>query len=523
MAARVSSGLVQRLSGRVSAFRAVDLAAAEPADLAAATPVALATAPVARPVFAMDRASVIKLRPDLVSLIRGHRLSDLIAGAQTSHPDQRSQVVTRSIPFVFNPNDDPNRLIYRSLHGAADLSDEWRKSAAGWLRDSGFPNTVYRLPDEMRLAFDPELGTPHVVVTLHKDDQGSTSVRVLLRIAPWQDPRKVLQTRELVRSEAAHVIVGPVQSATLRLGGSFPENVKVLGGEVSVPLSEGADLLLELSLEYFQLLSGMLGGAVGLPGEVMVTFAGSAAEGEQPEPVQVPVRVDLRMDKVNELPVAVEVLAAGEISPTAVRVTNKSGTAIRVGGCEAVFLQIDDSSVVPLGAHPARCTTAFPLELAKDGTAELTFEPVEPQEGDWWNAVLVDLLDKTMVDDARTLLVRANELAGSGELTWDLTVVSPLFGAAALPERWANLVAVEVEISAPGFDSTTVALRKDTPSRTLTMRKPLSELVAGNAAGIQTATYRVRNNYVDHQGQWTEAQQQSGQELFVYPNPAPGD
>jgi hypothetical protein len=116
-------------------------------------------------------------------------------------------------------------------------------------------------------------------------------------------------------------------------------------------------------------------------------------------------------------------------------------------------------------------------------------------------------------------VVRANELAGSGELAWDLTVVSPILAAAALPEQWANLVAVEVEISAPGFDTTTVALRKDMPSRTLTMRKPLSELVAGSAAGVQTATYRVRNKYVDHQGEWTEAQQQPGQELFVYPNP----
>jgi hypothetical protein len=131
----------------------------------------------------------------------------------------------------------------------------------------------------------------------------------------------------------------------------------------------------------------------------------------------------------------------------------------------------------------------------------------------------VDLLDKTMADDAQTLLVRANELAGSGGPARDLTVVSPIFAAAALPERWANLVAVEVEISARGFDTTTVALRKDMPSRTLTMRKPLSELVVGSAVGVQTATYRVHNNYVDHQAQWTEAQQQPGQELFVHPNP----
>ena len=76
----------------------------------------------------------------------------------------------------------------------------------------------------------------------------------------------------------------------------------------------------------------------------------------------------------------------------------------------------------------------------------------------------VDLLDKTMADDARTLLMRANELAGSGGPARDLTVVSPIFAAAALPERWANLVAVEVEISARGFDTTTVALRKDMPA-----------------------------------------------------------
>ena len=55
-----------------------------------------------------------------------------------------------------------------------------------------------------------------------------------------------------------------------------------------------------------------------------------------------------------------------------------------------------------------------------------------------------------------------------------------------------------------------MVLRRDPPRRTITLRKPLAELVAGGAAGIQTATFRVRNNYADHQGQWTAPQQQSG-------------
>src|SRR5437016_1806821 len=143
--------------------------------------------------------------------------------------------------------------------------------------------------------------------------------------------------------------------------------------------------------------------------------------------------------------------------------------SITVPGLEHITVFRDDEDATQFYAMPSTPRLArdnqgrllldlpFSLELAKDGTAEMIFEPVEPQEGDWWNAVLVDLLDKTMVDDARTLLARANELAGSGELTWDLTVVSPIFAAAARPERWANLVAVEVEISAPGFDTMTVA------------------------------------------------------------------
>ncbi len=116
--------------------------------------------------------------------------------------ERRQPQLNQWVPFVFDLNDDANRLVYVALHGTADLPLDWRKSAAGWVRDSGFPNTVYRLPDELRLAFDPALGTPHVLTTLHTtgdgNDGGAAGVRVLLRVAPWQDPRKVVQVRELV-------------------------------------------------------------------------------------------------------------------------------------------------------------------------------------------------------------------------------------------------------------------------------------------------------------------------------------
>ena len=447
-------------------------------------------------------------------------LSDVVVGSDhIEHPVEATEVVTRVVPFVFNPHDDPNRPIYRSLHGAANLTDEWRLSAAGWLRDSGFPNTVYRLPDELRLAFDPNLGTPHVITTLHSDADDATSVRVLLRVAPWQDPRLVGQVRELVGAPTAQVVVGPVRSATMRLGGSFPESVRTLGDgtDLTFALAGGVDLLMDLSLEYLQLLCGMLGGPVGLPGQAEVTV-------DQPsgEPVAVSVPVTLRMDTVDDLPVGVEVLESDTGSPTAVRVSNLARTAVRFGGCQAVLVRLQADSVVPLGTYPARCTSPFPVELAAGATVDLTFEQVEPQPDARWNAVHVELLDKAMVEDAEAILLRTNRLAGSGELTWDVVVSSPVF-AAATPPQWATLAAVEVELSAPGFDTTVVELRPGGGARTVTMRKPLAELVTGGAGGIRSTTYRVRNNYLDHQGRWGEPQQQSGEELIVYPNPAPGD
>jgi hypothetical protein len=466
-------------------------------------------------------------------------------------------LVVRQVPFVFDPRDEPNGPIYRALHGTATLSARWRRSAVGWVRDSGFPNTVYRLPDELRLAFNPDLGTPHVITTLYQGAaagaavtpagtgsvavaEGTVGVRVLMRVAPWQDPRQVVQTRELVGARTAQVVVGPVASAVLRLGGSFPEGIRVLGASgdgVPVPLTGAADLLLDLSLEYFQLLCGMIGGAVGLPGQVEVTLtdadpdAGAGDSGT----VTVTVPVNLRMDTVQDLPVSVEVptgsgSASGSASasgsgssPTVVRITNRAGTAVRIGGCAAVFVQASDSSVVPLGTRPARCVSVFPVELAAGASAELALEAVDPRPDDWWNAVLVELLDKTMVEDAGAVLLRTNQVAGSGELTWSVRVSCPVFAAQPRPQRWTNLVALEVEITAPGFDTTTVVLDAATGATTITMRQPLADLVAGRSAGIRTATFRVRNNYTDHQGSWTAPQQQSGTHLIVYPNQSEND
>jgi hypothetical protein len=75
----------------------------------------------------------------------------------------------------------------------------------GWLRRPGYPNTIYRLSDELRLAFNSDLGIPHVLPTLYRDEQGDAKVRVVMRILPWHDPHDHVS---LTNKSGAVVTVG---------------------------------------------------------------------------------------------------------------------------------------------------------------------------------------------------------------------------------------------------------------------------------------------------------------------------
>ena len=54
-------------------------------------------------------------------------------------------------------------------------------------------------------------------------------------------------------------------------------------------------------------------------------------------------------------------------------------------------------------------------------------------------------------------------------------------------------------------------------------RVGLLAVATGAPGGITTVDYRVRNNYLDHQGRWGETRQSSGSDLIAYPNPPEGD
>lgn len=459
-------------------------------------------------------------------VLAGQDLTAIIAAQQTTS-ENRTQTVVRRVPFVFDPHDEQNAAIYHALHGVPDLTDEWVRGEAGWMRGSGQDNTVFRLPDDLRLAWDAELGGPHMIPTLHRTSTGDMRVRLLLRLAPWHDARKLATLRKLIDKPAATVLIGEVDKSMLRMGGSFPEELTVVGNaDAPAPLT-GLDLTLDLSLAYYQLFCEQITTPIGVPGTVDVVLATSppATEGAQASVQATTVAVQLRLDHVDDLPCTVALPAVS--SPRTVTVTNTSGVDITVGGAEVTLLQIDEESVSPIDTCPARCTATFPLTIPSTGSVEVSIEPVDdaatPDAAMIWNGVLFELVDKRLITTPDQMLKHVHELAGASDTSRDLNVTSPVFATATVPDRWKTLVSIEVEVTPPGAAPTSVVLSPTAPTKTIAARITLQDVAAGAPGGITSVGFRVRNNYADHQGQWTESQQQSGTDLVVYPNATPGD
>ena len=451
----------------------------------------------------------------------GIKVSDIIATPQT-RPDARRVGISRSVPFVFEPSEEANGPIYRALHDAAALTDDWQQLGdAGWLRDSDFPNTIFRLPDALRLAWDAETGGPRMAPTLYRDAAGDPRVRLLLRLAPWQDPAKIVLTRRGLDMLSARVVTGQVGTSTLQMGGAFPEELTLVGGAgIGIPLA-GAELAFDVSLSFYEFICQVVTSHEGLSGrvDVIVDVKDDATPDAASVQRSVPVPVQIRLDRVDDLPCTISV-PEGEVSPTVVTVTNSSGADLTIGGCEASFLQVDEESVVPVDLYPARCTSTFPITLVAGASADLTLELTTEADDIVWNGVLVELLDKRLVSAPAAVLRKVHELAPAGASSRDLTISSPVFATGTLPERWATLFSIEVELTTQGGQTLSGVLSLANPTRKLHVPASLADLVAGVGGGIPTVAYRVRNNYVDHQGEWSAAQAQSGDEIVVYPNPA---
>lgn len=454
--------------------------------------------------------------------------------------DFKRVTLERSVPFSFDPELAQNRPIYSALLADESLGDGWVNTSFGWIRDAPFPNTVYRLPDEVRLAYNPDLGLPHMMSALYEDSEGEARVRVTLGAAPWHDPQKLTELRDYLYDSTAGalaspaVVVGGYDAAKLRLTSAFPEEIRSLAGEeAAVSLDGGFKITLDLSLEFYKFLCELLTGGVGLTGEVAVTLETTGAEASsgstdgasssgEPRTIERIVPVRLNLDDLVGLPLEVQV-QKDAISPTQIELHNKAGSSVRVTGCAARLLQYDPNSVVPISVVRASTEAPFPLELEERAAVTVNLQPDTNNDELLWNAVAIELLGQDLTETPTEVLDRVHAVAATATLTWSIAVECPLFLAPSLPEAYAMLYKVEVQISRSGYAAQQVVLGRNAASGTVTMRRGLREVLAEDAGAIGTFTYQVRNVYYDRQGAWSEPKEGEGSNLFIFPNPIEQD
>ncbi|MFZ2489732.1 MAG: hypothetical protein WAZ19_16620 [Anaerolineae bacterium] len=464
-------------------------------------------------------------------LWKPNELAELLRKRQVQ-PNFHTALLTRTLPFTFDANLAQNRAIYAAIRTGEGVSERWESTAFGFVRNAPVANTVYRLPDEIRLAYSDDLNAPHMIpVLFHDAASDETRVRVVLQAAPWHDPQKLADLGDFLYSATAgglaapSVITGGYKEAKLTLTGAFPEQITALKGqEFAVDLEGSFELVLDLTLEFYRFLCELLLRA-GLTGELTVTLENAPAEGAPagtlPDVIVRRVPMRLKLDELVGLPMGVSVSAA-VTSPNKVEISNRSALPVQCGGCIPRLLQVDDNSVTPLEVYKAEATTPFPAALAAGEKLEVQIKPKQgsAQEGLLWNAVQVELLDLQPTVDNEALLNRVHELAPAGSLTQDIVIESPIFRLPQLPDAFAGkLFRLVVELTRPGFAAQQLTLSADKPETVVKMQRTLQDLIKEDAQALLSFTMRVKNVYFTQEGAWSAPQPGEGSSLFIFPNP----
>lgn len=443
--------------------------------------------------------------------------------------DFRRASFTRSVPFTFDAALEQNRLVFAAIRAGEVVPETWSETAFGYVRKAPYPNTIYFMPQEVRLAFNAEMETAHLIPNLYRDEQHDIRVRLTLRAAPWFDPEKVVALRDhLYRSSNGavanpQVVAGGYQQATLQLTTAFPEQIRTLNDTaVLIDLSGGVDVTLDVTLEFYQFLAELLTSPVGIIGEVRVVLQEEpGAEGRPPSKLERTVPVRLRLDSFASLPVSVGV-EGDALRPDQITIGNPSSVPLRVGGCLPRLLQWDDNSVVPLEVFDAITTEDFPRIIAAGDSLQVAVKPRVDGEL-LWNAVDVSLTQLGLQRTATEVLERIHEVAPTGALSWRVNVECPTFQRSPLPPELTDLFRLEVQISRPGFATQKVVLGPDTPAQSVNMQRSLKELMSKRGEDGLAFSYRVRNVYFARQGGWSDEQLADGENLFVFPNPPDTD
>lgn len=437
---------------------------------------------------------------------------------------------TRRIPFFFDRDLDQHGHIFAAIAGGGGIATVWQDTEFGTIRPAEFPNTVYMLPHEYRLSYDPLRGLPHMVPVQYRADDDSFRLRITLRVEPWYDPARIARLKTALAHQSSGaflhptVIPGGVDRATMELRTAFPEDVDMIGadGPVEIDPRTPFDLVLDLSQEFYQLMTGMMTGPMGLNGVVQVALS-QPDEPEDADPDDGAgartIQMRLNFNALGRLPLDIKAVSAA-INPGSVELTNNCAQAVTVSETDITLMQLDENSVSPINIFSAALTGPDPIELEPGTSTTLEFAPEGPETGHVWNAVDLAITNSALALDPEASLRAIHDLADTAAFGWELTVQTFHFqiDQSGLPPQ-DQLMAVEVQMwrdDAPDR-RVQVTLTKDQESDTVIFPRDLNDLISNDtAAEFLSLKTRTRGVYLTGFGDWGPEMDHTGSNLIAF-------
>ena len=459
-------------------------------------------------------------------------------GPAAAHPQLLTPPGAPQIGACF-PSDLPaNRPIYTLILGNADATNAmWtRETGSSWTRAAAGLDRYDVLPDSFALAIEPNTGLPAMSVLLVQNPPASAgasatyTVRVRFGVAPQLDDARLDAVRASLRS--THAIpyaslgIGDYGTATFTPSGLFADlpgfqsttsgGDPATGGSRPVDAACGFELVLDCSLEFYTLLTGVLKSPEGLRGTVrfQIVIGHGAADTTL---VDVPVRLALTGTMEVGLTTEIGRPSGAGASRLNAWITNPLDVPVTVGAVRPTFLLMDKRPDLVSLATPGTAVPAG-LTLAPKDTAIVTVSGPDPAALPPFTSLVFSFAEMHAAFDPDAVLNRVHALAAATGASTTLHLSCYLLRHAdQIPPALAGLIGVKVQVKRRDGPALDMPLTRDKPEGDLVLPYSLADLLAGASLDQPSITYRIASVFPDHTGPWTDWLPNTGCDLLVTP------
>ena len=432
--------------------------------------------------------------------------------------------------------------IYAAIMGTGSDGTVWsQETGQGYSRPMASADGYEVLPDAFSLAIDPATGLPSMSVLLVTTPPATPggvntySVRVRLAVAPLLDGARLERIRGAVRRSAripyATLVIGGYASAVFVPSSMFSSVPGVQGGIVGgtggspqIDASNGFELVMDCSLDFYTLLTKLLSTAGGMQGSVQFQIVTAHVDSTPPVDATFLVSIPVCLSFLGPFPVPLTTQIDPEqpVDPAdatlTLSITNPLPVPVTITGIFPTLLE-NDSDLQTITGAAVLAPTQNSLTLDGAATAKIVLNAADGKPLPAYSSLNTTYGTVTPTFDPAAVLGHYHELAGGvGVATTVHFECYLLKHPDQIPSTLANLEGMQIQIQRNGGPTIDVPLSRDVPAADINLSYSFAELLAGLSLDEPTFQYRAASVYVaGPAGPYSDWISNTGRSVLVTP------